>query len=119
MVHKRSSSSHQHEKLKGSGHARRFRADIQDKITAESKRKPDLNELAFAIVAQATGQDMKDAPPIEIPADAVSAVLRAMGRRGGLKGGKARAATLTPAKRTAIAKKAAAARWSKTARARR
>ena len=32
-------------------------------------------------------------------------------RRGGLKGGKARAAKLSKAKRKAIAKKAAAARW--------
>ncbi len=36
-----------------------------------------------------------------------------LGRRGGLKGGKARAATLTAAKRKAIARKAAAARWKK------
>ena len=35
----------------------------------------------------------------------------ALGRLGGLKGGKARAASLSPAKRKAIAKKAAAKRW--------
>jgi hypothetical protein len=34
-----------------------------------------------------------------------------LGRLGGLKGGKARAEKLTPAKRKEIAKKAAAARW--------
>ena len=37
----------------------------------------------------------------------------ALGRLGGLKGGKARAAKLTPAKRKDIAKKAAAKRWAK------
>lgn len=37
----------------------------------------------------------------------------ALGRMGGLKGGKARAAKLSPAKRKAIAKKAAKARWGK------
>lgn len=37
----------------------------------------------------------------------------ALGRMGGLKGGKARAASLTPAKRKAIAKRAAIARWKK------
>lgn len=37
----------------------------------------------------------------------------ALGRLGGLKGGKARAAKLTPEQRKAIAKKAAATRWSK------
>lgn len=35
----------------------------------------------------------------------------ALGRMGGLKGGKARAASLTPKRRKAIAKKAAKARW--------
>ena len=34
-----------------------------------------------------------------------------LGRRGGLKGGKARAASMTPSQRKAIAKKAAKARW--------
>jgi hypothetical protein len=38
----------------------------------------------------------------------------ALGRRGGLKGGKARAASLSAARRAEIAKKAAAARWDKT-----
>jgi len=35
----------------------------------------------------------------------------ALGRKGGLKGGKARAAKLTPERRSEIARKAAAARW--------
>ena len=35
-------------------------------------------------------------------------------RRGGRKGGKARAAKMTPERRREIAKKAAAARWSKS-----
>lgn len=38
----------------------------------------------------------------------------ALGRRGGLKGGKARAAKLTPEQRSASAKKAAEARWKKS-----
>lgn len=37
----------------------------------------------------------------------------ALGRLGGLKGGKARAKVLTPERRKAIAKKAAKVRWSK------
>lgn len=48
-----------------------------------------------------------DAPPEKNPAAV------ALGRMGGLKGGKARAAKLSPAKRKAIAKKAAKARWAK------
>jgi hypothetical protein len=35
-----------------------------------------------------------------------------LGRRGGLKGGKARAAKLSPAQRAAIARRAARARWA-------
>jgi hypothetical protein len=38
---------------------------------------------------------------------------QALGRLGGLKGGKARAKKLTPEQRKAIASKAAKARWSK------
>jgi hypothetical protein len=38
-----------------------------------------------------------------------------LARSGGLKGGKRRAASLTKAERSAIAKKAAAARWGKKA----
>jgi hypothetical protein len=37
---------------------------------------------------------------------------QALGKLGGLKGGKARAAKLSPERRTAIAKKAAKARWA-------
>src|SRR5438552_2768972 len=40
----------------------------------------------------------------------------ALGRLGGLKGGQARAAALTPKQRRAIALKAARARWSKVKR---
>jgi len=37
-----------------------------------------------------------------------------LGRRGGLKGGKARAARLSPAQRASIARRAARARWAAT-----
>ena len=37
----------------------------------------------------------------------------ALGRRGGLKGGRARAETLSPSRRSEIARKAAKARWAK------
>jgi hypothetical protein len=63
----------------------------------------DINRLARSIVAQVTEE--AEAQPEKNPAAV------ALGRMGGLKGGKARAASLTPAKRKAIAKKAAKARW--------
>jgi len=62
----------------------------------------DLNQTAFSIVQQSTGQ----AP---VPEKNPAAV--ALGRLGGLKGGKARAASLTPKKRKEIAKMAAISRW--------
>jgi hypothetical protein len=72
-------------------------------------RKPrDLNVLAASIVNQATGQATLRADPK--PEKDPAAV--ALGRRGGLKGGKARAATLTPKERSEAARKAAHARWA-------
>jgi len=74
-----------------------------------AKKKLDMNQLAKAIVDIATREADKDSKeePVKNPAAV------ALGRLGGLKGGKARAAKLSPKKRSAIAKKAAAARWKK------
>jgi len=49
----------------------------------------------------------------EKPAEvsAISAYLSQIGRKGGLKGGRARAKRLSPQRRTEIAKKAALTRW--------
>jgi hypothetical protein len=67
-----------------------------------SSSQRDANQLAASIVAQATGQaKSKKKDPAAV----------ALGRRGGLKGGKARAASLTPEQRSEIARKAAAKRW--------
>jgi hypothetical protein len=73
-----------------------------------SKRPRDPNELAAEIVAEATGEKVKRQEPEKNPA-AVE-----LGRRGGLKGGPARAAKLSAKKRSAIAKKAARARWGQS-----
>jgi hypothetical protein len=45
--------------------------------------------------------------------DQIKKYLSEIGQRGGLKGGKARMDSLTPEERTALAKKAAEARWGK------
>ena len=68
--------------------------------------KSDFAQIAHSIVEQATGETLKPVP--EKNAAAV-----ALGRLGGLKGGKARAETLTSRRRSEIAQKAAASRWSK------
>jgi hypothetical protein len=69
--------------------------------------KLDLNQTAYNIVQQSTGFTPSFVPPPKNPAAV------ALGRLGGLKGGKARAARLTPKQRKEIAKAAAAARWKR------
>lgn len=64
-----------------------------------SKKAPqDVNLLAAQIVEQAAAEG-KDPLAVEL------------GRRGGLKGGRARAKTLSKKRRQEIARKAARARW--------
>lgn len=74
-----------------------------------AKRPKDTNELAKLIVDIATGEQAQERP---IKKEKNSAAVE-LGRLGGLKGGNARAKKLTPAKRKAIAKKAAKKRWGK------
>jgi hypothetical protein len=66
--------------------------------------KRDINQMAASIVSQTTGGKSKTEPE-KNPAAV------ALGRLGGLKGGKARAKSLSAAQRKKIAKKAAAKRW--------
>jgi hypothetical protein len=68
----------------------------------------DANQLAKRIVEIATGD--ADITPTDEGKDPAAVSL---GRRGGLKGGKARAASMTPTRRAEIAKKAAETRWKK------
>ena len=76
-----------------------------------SKNRPrDPNELAYRIMLESTEQAPKTEAP-EKKRKNPAAV--ALGRLGGLKGGAARAAALTPKKRAAIAARAAKARWGK------
>ena len=71
-----------------------------------SKKSKDTNVLASQIVEEATGE------PKPKPEDAnKNPAAVALGRLGGLKGGKARSSSLTPEQRKEIAKKAAQTRW--------
>jgi len=69
-----------------------------------------VNQLAYQIVQEATGQ----APPLppEAP-DTRNQAAVALAKLGASKGGKARAANLSAARRSAIARKAVLARWRK------
>jgi hypothetical protein len=76
--------------------------------SSKPKRPRDANQLAKRIVDISTGQT-EDATPAERIKNPAAVEL---GRKGGLKGGKARAEKLSKKKRSEIAKKAAKARWS-------
>jgi hypothetical protein len=78
-----------------------------NKTANRGNGRPDINQLAYMVVQQATGQAPKQEPPPEKNVHAVT-----LGRLGGLKGGKARADKLTPEERKEIAKKAAEKRWN-------
>ena len=82
--------------------------------SSNPKRPRDVNQLAKSIVDQATGQtpDSQGVQP-ESESEKKNPAAVELGRLGGLKGGKARAAKLSKKKRSDIAKKAAAARWKK------
>ena len=73
-----------------------------------SSTQKDTQQLARSVL-DAIAPDAEPKP--EQPEKNPAAV--ALGRLGGLKGGKARAASLSKKKRSEIAKKAAAARWGK------
>jgi hypothetical protein len=75
-------------------HARAWHTECMPKRSSST----DSNVLAAAIVRAATNGDKNPA-----------AVM--LGRMGGLKGGKARAASLSAKRRSEIAKNAARARW--------
>jgi hypothetical protein len=72
-----------------------------------SKRPRDVNQLAKLVAELATGQ-------VELPKteDGKDPAAVALGRKGGLKGGKARAAGMSAKQRSDIAKNAAMARWN-------
>ena len=74
--------------------------------TSYIKRPTDINQRAKLIVDIAIGE-------VEEEKDGRNAAAVALGRLGGLKGGKARAQKLTAEQRSEIAKKAATKRWKK------
>lgn len=72
------------------------------------KRPRDVNQLAKLVADLATGQ--AELPKTDEGKDPAAVSL---GRRGGLKGGKSRAASLSSTQRSEIARKGATARWKK------
>jgi hypothetical protein len=68
------------------------------KRSSKRSRNEDVNETAFRVLREATGEKNPAAV--------------ALGRLGGLKGGPARAKKLSAKKRQQIARQAASARWT-------
>lgn len=86
------------------------------KPTTAKKRtgtEHDFAVTALRVVEQAIGEQM-DGSPLPDPDAGKNPHAVALGRLGGQKGGRARAEKLSPARRKAIAKKAALSRWSRT-----
>ena len=83
-------------------------------MARKKKRDHDFAVTAFNVVQKATGQVEQEAEQTEPElVDGKNPHAVALGRMGGLKGGKARLEKLTPEQRKEIAQKAARARWSK------
>ncbi len=83
-----------------------------------NKKLPkDANKLAHEIVRLSTEEEEPQEPAKEETSkerSAISQYLAEIGRKGGLKGGKARAEKLTPEQRKEIAQNAAKTRWDKS-----
>ena len=78
----------------------------------KGKRPSDPNQLAKWVVEQSTAEESTRGKSVSVPAD-LSAYMAAMGRRGGMVGGKRRLVTMTAEQRKKVAAKAAEARWGK------
>lgn len=74
-----------------------------------SSKSEDANQIAHRVVTEATGESVL-AP---LPLKEKDPLAVALGRRGGLKGGAARAAKLSKERRSEIARQAAASRWKR------
>jgi hypothetical protein len=81
-------------------------------MAKRSKKPADLNRLAAAVVGEATEADDAIYDTAE-PSDDKDPAAVELGRRGGKKGGKSRAANMSAEERSAAARKAANARWAK------
>ena len=86
-------------------------------MPSRSSKDHDFTTIARRVVDQAIGEQLDGSPLPDPHADKNPAAV-ALEKLGGAKGGAARAAALSPARRSLIAKKAANARWSRLGPAR-
>ena len=81
------------------------------KRSSKSKQRPDINELAKDITERATNPEPEEQ---EAESQGKNPAAVALGRLGGLVGGKARARRLSKKRRKQIARKAARTRWKRS-----
>lgn len=84
------------------------------KRSSTRKPKEDFSQTAFRIVQELTSEKPAADATLSSALDDAGVrkeIMREMGRRGGQKGGKARADKLSSDERTIIAVRAARARW--------
>ena len=90
---------------------------MDERSSKRKKRDHDFSINAFRVVQEATSADETDTLVVNVvqpqsqQSDGKNPNAVALGRLGGKKGGKARAQKLTAEQRSAIARKAAQARW--------
>lgn len=77
----------------------------------KKKKTEDVNEIAASIIKAVVDERSGPEHPADKPTKEKNPAAVALGRLGGLKGGRARASKLTPDERKEIARKAAMARW--------
>lgn len=88
-------------------------------IPKHPKRPADFNQRAYQVFQEAVGEVPIDPTPLDPirpdkpPEREKDPAAVALGRKGGLKGGRARAEKLTADQRSQIGKSAAAKRWKK------
>jgi len=82
--------------------------DTEIAMPTRSSKDHDFTRSALRTVEQVIGEKWDGSP---LPESTKNPHAVALGKLGGAKGGAARAAALSPRKRSAIAKKAAEARW--------
>ena len=82
------------------------------KPTARAGTPHDFTVVARRVVERAIGEQL-DGAPLEDPDAGKNPAAVALGKLGGAKGGKARAAKLSAERRREIARTAATVRWNK------
>jgi hypothetical protein len=90
---------------------KRISKPVKKNKTRKNSSQKDSNQIAFATIQRTIEASEAEGP--ELDRSTISAVMSALGRKGGKIGGKRRLKTMTAEERSQAALKAARARWRK------